>query len=77
MPLGALTSLIWSPKNRIIAFKITFDAGALLAAVIIDLVENAKEQGHILELIVGSLIGNLFFVITNHFINKTGGFLRN
>jgi CRP-like cAMP-binding protein len=76
MPLGALTSLIWSPKNRIIAFLIAFGGGALLAAVIIDLVGNAKEQGHILELIIGSLIGNLFFTFANYFINKTGGFLR-
>jgi CRP-like cAMP-binding protein len=76
MPLGALTSLVWSPKNRVIAFLIAFGGGALLAAVIIDLIGNAKEKGHLLELIIGSLIGNLFFTFTNHFINNAGGFLR-
>jgi CRP-like cAMP-binding protein len=76
MPLGALTALVWSPKNRALAFLIAFGSGALLAAVIIDLVGNAKEKGHILELIIGSLLGNLFFTFVNFIVNKSGGFLR-
>ncbi len=76
MPLGALTSLVWQPRDRVLAFLIAFGGGALLAAVVIDLVGSVKEKGHILELIVGSIIGSLFFIIVNQIVNNSGGFLR-
>ena len=37
-----------------------FGGGALLAALVIDLVGSAREKGHILELVIGSIIGSLF-----------------
>ncbi len=76
MPLGAITSLFWQPKNRALAFLIAFGGGALLAALVIDLVGSATEKGHLLELIVGSIIGSLFFTMINRIVNKSGGFLR-
>lgn len=76
MPLGSITSFFWRPKNRALAFLIAFGGGALLAALVIDLVGSAKEKGHLLELIIGSIIGSLFFTLVDHFINKSGGFLR-
>jgi CRP-like cAMP-binding protein len=76
MPLGAVTALFWKPKNRALAFLIAFGGGALLGAVTIDLVGNAKEKGHIVELIVGSIIGSLFFIFVNQVVNNSGGFLR-
>ncbi len=76
MPLGAVTALFWKPKNRVLAFLIAFGGGALLGAVTIDLVGNAKEKGHIWELIVGSIIGSLFFISVNQIVNNSGGFLR-
>jgi len=76
MPLGAITALFWQPKNRVLAFLVAFGGGALLAAVTIDLVGNVKERGHLLELIVGSIIGSLFFIFINQLVNNAGGFLR-
>lgn len=76
MPLGSLTSLIWSPKNRALAFLIAFGGGALLAALVIDLVGSATEKGHLLELVIGSVIGSLFFIFVNKIVNNSGGFLR-
>jgi CRP-like cAMP-binding protein len=76
MPLGAVTALFWKPKNRVLAFLIAFGGGALLGAVTIDLVGSAKEKGHIVELIVGSIIGSLFFTFVNQIVNNSGGFLR-
>ena len=61
MPLGSLTTLIWTPKNRALAFLMAFGGGALLSALVIDLVGSAREKGHILELVIGSIIGSLFF----------------
>ena len=76
MPLGALTALIWTPKNRMLAFLIAFGSGALLAALVIDLVGSAREQGHLIELVVGSIAGSLFFTFVNQLVNQSGGFLR-
>jgi zinc transporter ZupT len=70
MPLGAVTALFWKPKNRALAFLIAFGGGALLGAVTIDLIGSAKEKGHIWELIVGSIIGSLFFTFVNQMVNN-------
>ena len=53
-----------------------FGGGALLAALVIDLVGSAIEKGHLLELVVGSIIGSLFFTLINQVVNNSGGFLR-
>ena len=50
MPLGSLTTLVWTPKNRALAFLMAFGGGALLSALVIDLVGSAREKGHILEI---------------------------
>ena len=76
MPLGSLTALIWTPTNRALAFLMAFGGGALLAALVIDLVGSATEKGHILELVIGSIIGSLFFTYINQMVNRSGGFLR-
>ncbi len=76
MPLGSVTSLFWNPRNRILAFLIAFGGGALLAALVIDLVGSATEKGHLVELVVGSIIGSLFFTFVNRIVNNSGGFLR-
>ena len=76
MPLGSLTALVWSPKNRALAFLIAFGGGALLAALVIDLVGSTTEKGHLLELVMGSVMGSLFFTFINQIVNGSGGFLR-
>ena len=76
MPLGSLTALVWTPKNRVLAFLTAFGGGALLSALVIDLVGSAREKGHILELVIGSIIGSLFFTYVNQLVNSSGGFLR-
>jgi len=76
MPLGALTSRFWQPSDRVIGALTAFGAGALLAATMLDLVASAIEDGQIIELILGSIIGSVFFTSVNHGLNKYGGFLR-
>lgn len=62
LPLGALTSKFWKPKDRIEAFLIAFGGGALLAALTIDLVGDALERGNFYPLALGCILGGLFFV---------------
>ena len=76
LPLGALAARFWSPHNRIIAAMMAFGAGALLAALTIDLVGEALERGDFWPLATGCLIGGFLFVALNHLLNAQGGFLR-
>lgn len=76
MPLGAITSRFWRPSNSVIGALTAFGAGALLAATVLDLVASSVEEGHLAELVVGSVIGSLFFTIANSLVNQYGGFLR-
>lgn len=74
--LGAVTILIWKPKDKMIAFLMAFGGGALLSALTIDLVGSALEKGHFFHLAVGCVIGGIFYVILNQIVNSRGGFLR-
>ncbi|MEA5536630.1 cyclic nucleotide-binding domain-containing protein [Crocosphaera sp. XPORK-15E] len=76
MPLGSITALFWTPVSRMISFLTAFGGGALLAALVIDLVGSATEKGHIFELVIGSIMGSLFYTIVNQLVNNSGGFLR-
>ena len=76
MPLGAMTSLVWHPSKRIDAMLMAFGGGALLAALFLDLVNEAKDKGHIWELVVGTTIGSVLFTVMDRLVNQSGGFLR-
>ena len=65
LPLGALLALRWSPKPRILASMMAIGAGALLAALTIDLVAVAVDKGHFFPLAIGMITGGLFFVLLN------------
>lgn len=76
LPLGALTSRFWVPDERSIAALMAFGAGALLAALSIDLVAPALEHGHFYEIALGAILGGLVFVLLNEVVNDYGGFVR-
>lgn len=76
LPLGAMLALKWSPKPRVLASMMAIGAGALLAALTIDLVAVSVDKGHFYPLAVGMIIGGLFFVFLNKIVNSKGGFLR-
>ncbi len=76
LPLGTLTTLIWTPGDRVLAVLMAFGGGALLAALTIDLVASALGEGHVHSLTLGCVLGGLLFVFLNQTINNQGGFLR-
>ncbi len=76
LPLGAITAAFWHPSARFTAILMAFGGGALLAALTIDMVASAVEQGHFHALAVGAIIGGLLFIGLNHVVNIYGGFLR-
>jgi CRP-like cAMP-binding protein len=76
LPLGAMLALKWSPKPRVLASMMAIGAGALLAALTIDLVAVSVDKGHFYPLALGMILGGLFFVLLNKIVNSKGGFLR-
>jgi CRP-like cAMP-binding protein len=76
LPLGAATTFIWRPSDRMVAVLMAFGGGALLAALTIDLVGSALEEGHFHALAIGAIGGGIMFVVLNRLVNDYGGFLR-
>lgn len=76
LPLGALTTLIWTPSDRSIAWLMAFGAGALLSAVTIDLFAPAVRSGMFIPAAIGAIIGSFIYLTLNHQLNQQGGFLR-
>jgi zinc transporter ZupT len=76
LPLGAMLALKWTPKPRMLASFMAIGAGALLAALTIDLVSVSVGKGHFYPLAIGMIIGGIFFVSLNKLVNSHGGFLR-
>lgn len=76
LPLGSITSMIWKADDRAIAFLMAFGAGALLAALTLDLVAGTVANGHFYGLAAGCIVGGIIFIVLNNIINDTGGFLR-
>jgi hypothetical protein len=76
LPLGTLTTALWRPGERVVAFLMAFGAGALLAALTLDPVGGALAQGQTYALGAGAVLGGLLFVALNQLVNTEGGFLR-
>jgi CRP-like cAMP-binding protein len=76
LPLGVLIAFIWTPKPKILASLMAIGAGALLAALTIDLVATTLGKGHYYPLAIGMISGGIFFVLLNKIVENKGGFLR-
>jgi CRP-like cAMP-binding protein len=59
-----------------VAFLMAFGAGALLAALTLDLVGVALALGQFDSLAVGMVAGGILFAVLNQLVNNQGGFLR-
>jgi zinc transporter ZupT len=76
LPAGVLIAFFWSPKPKMLASLMAIGAGALLAALTIDLVSTSMEKGHYYPLAAGMIAGGVFFVLLNKIVDNKGGFLR-
>jgi len=76
LPLGAMLSFRWTPKPVVLASMMALGAGALLAALTIDLVAESVEHGQFYPLAAGMVAGGIFFSLLNSLVNSQGGFLR-
>lgn len=86
LPLGSVLGLVTRPSRRISGAMAAFGAGALLAALAVELVaptvEAARSGGsdekHALALLIGGAVGGgLLFLALDAILAQRGGFLRN
>jgi len=90
LPLGSLVGLKWRFDQRYIAAFAAFGAGALIAALSVELVAPTSmaltetagtgSAGHalanFLAMIVGGVIGGVLFVLLDALVNQQGGYIR-
>ena len=84
LPLGSWLGLLWHPHRRLLGFLAAFGAGALLAALAVELIAptvlgtHHEELGSpaLLALLIGVLAGGLLFIVLDQLVNAKGGFLR-
>jgi zinc transporter ZupT len=76
LPIGVLIAFVWTPKPKVLASLMAIGAGALLAALSIDLVATSMDKGHYYPLAIGMITGGVFFVLLNKIVDNKGGFLR-
>jgi zinc transporter ZupT len=76
LPIGALIAFRWTPRPKVLASMMAMGAGALLAALTIDLVSESMANGKFYPLAGGMITGGIFFAMLNLIVNGNGGFLR-
>ena len=91
LPLGSVVGLLTRPRRVLLGFLAAFGAGALFAALAVELVaptveavahrhEHPETAGQTVAqfafLVAGSLIGCVIFVVLDQLVNAHGGFLR-
>jgi CRP-like cAMP-binding protein len=83
LPIGAVIGMMTRPKPRITGALAGYGAGALFAALSIELVAptmlKGVEGGGItmpLALLIGGALGGIIFVLLDRLLNEHGGYLR-
>lgn len=92
LPIGSWVGLVTRPKRVLIGFLAAFGAGALFAALAVELVAPTVMavtlSGHLethsldspisafVALIIGLIVGCVSFVVLDQIVNAHGGFLR-
>jgi len=90
LPLGSALGVVWQPKPVITGAFAAFGAGALLAALSVELVaptmmgishggaavSHDESLAKPIALIIGGVCGGILFVLLDQLINAKGGYLR-
>lgn len=76
LPLGVWLGIVLRPKARALSVVMSFGAGALLAALTLELVSEALHRAGFWPLATGAVVGGLLFAALNQAVNARGAFLR-
>lgn len=76
LPLGAVIGLWLNPSKKWTSSLMSFGAGALLAALTLELVHKSLQMAGFPPLGAGCVAGALLFMFLNSLLDGQGGFLR-
>ncbi len=88
LPLGSIVGIRFSFRPITISVMAAFGAGALIAALSVELVaptvlalvdpnmEHGQTTGNFFSLLIGLIFGGLVYVLLDQLVNAKGGFLR-
>jgi CRP-like cAMP-binding protein len=83
LPMGSAVGLLTSPSSRTLGVLAAFGAGALLAALSVELVAPTVEAATgdegalaLVTLVSGAVLGGALFVFLDQLVSQRGGFLR-
>ncbi len=71
--IGAILSLYFSIKKKIIGYIMSFGTGILMGAAAFELLGESVEQAGIIPIIIGFLSGAIIFTIFDLLLTKKGG----
>jgi len=74
--IGALVGIYLKPSKKTSAKIMAFGSGVLISAITFDLIEDAYQNGGILPISAGIILGTLAFVLGDWLIGKRGGHHR-
>jgi ZIP family zinc transporter len=73
---GALVGIYTKINKKTIAAIMAFGSGVLISALSLDLMEEANASGGFIAVSIGFVLGGLFYVIGDYFIDNAGGHAR-
>lgn len=73
---GALVGIYTKINKKTIASIMAFGSGVLISALSLDLMEEANASGGFIAVSIGFILGGLFYVIGDYFIDNAGGHAR-
>lgn len=90
LPMGSLVALRTNPRPQFISILAAFGAGALIAALSVELVaptvlavqegggnaHNGESFTQLFALLIGLVLGGILFVLLDQLVNAHGGFVR-
>ncbi len=84
LPLGSVLGMTFRPRASIVGALAAFGGGALLAALSVELIAptmmhaSESEEGRHLAyaLLIGGVLGGVFFWVLDQMLNARGGYLR-
>jgi CRP-like cAMP-binding protein len=84
LPLGSLIGMTTRPSGRVVGPLAAFGGGALLAALSVELVaptmlsigESETGREYAIALLIGGVLGGVFFWLLDQLLNAHGGYLR-
>ena len=73
---GAAVAYLATLPRWLVAGIMSFGCGVLISAVAYDLLEDGYEEGGLLPIVAGALIGSLAYALADHIVSKRGAHHR-